>query len=396
MTLKNWLRKSVLACATTSLLASGYSAAQTPAKTPAIALIDSADAPQWQAWTRDLGWKILTAPEAGTPDGRVQALDAAVEEAIRQGGVDRRRVYLAGRGPAAAAVFYTISRVPDRWAAAIAIDGTPQQAIDTDRIFAANFTNVPVLWISEGTADRELAARLKGAGLNVEWRSAAGLINTAVFEWLAKHQVDEFPQEIDCETNSPAYARCYWIRITKFDAGERNDVLPSTRLAPTIPPSLDLGGFGYKTTEPGPGVLVSFLPEKYNGPLKMGDRIVALDGRPIADAKAYLEMMARYTEEKPAVVTVQRGKDRNRVETRVVMPRRDASVTARVQGQYLPAEKEIQIVSRTIKEMRVTIPPQWSDGAKLFWNGLVLEKIDGPGCFALTVEKELLHAARCQ
>jgi hypothetical protein len=396
MTLKNWLRRSVPACVTISLLACGYSAAQTPAKTPAIALIDSGDAPQWQAWTKDLGWKILTAPAADTPDARVQALDAAVEEGIRHGGVDPAHVYLAGRGAAAAAIFYTISRVPDRWAAAIAIDGSPQPAIDTDRIFGANFTNVPVLWISAAAADQEFAAKLKGAGLNLEWRAAAGLSGTAVFEWLAKHRLEEFPQEIDCETNSPAYARCYWIQITKFDAAERNDVLPSTRLAPTIAPSLDLGGFGYKPAEPGPGVLVSFLPDKYNGPLKMGDRIVALDGRAIADARAYLAMMARYTEEKPAVVTVQRGKDRNRVETRVVMPRRDASVTARVQAQYLPAEKEIQIVSRTINQMRVTVPPQWADGAKLFWNGLVLEKIDGPGCFVLTVEKELLHAARCQ
>ena len=395
MTLKNSLRRSVLACATTSLLACGYSAAQSPGTAPAIALIDSADAPQWQTWTKDLGWKILTAPAAPTPDGRVQALDAAAEAAIRQGGVDPARVYLAGRGAAAAAIFYTISRVPDRWAAAIAIDGSPQPAIDTDRIFAANFTNVPVLWISPTAADQDFAAKLKGAGLNIEWRSANGLSNTAAFEWLATHRREEFPQEIDCETNSPVYARCYWIHITKFDAAERNDVLPSTRLAPTVAPSLDLGGFGYRPAEPGPGLLVSFLPEKYSGPLKMGDRIVALDGRPIADAKAYMQMMAKYTEEKPAVVTVQRGKDRHRIETRAVLPRRDASVTARVQAQYLPADKEIQIVSRTIQEMRVTIPPQWSDGAKLFWNGLVLEKIDGPGCFVLTVEKELLHAARC-
>jgi hypothetical protein len=393
---KNWLRRSVLACATTNLLACGLAAAQTKAKTPAIALIDAADAPHWQAWAKNIGWKIVTAQAENSPDARVLALDAAVETAVRDGGVDPERVYLAGRGPAAAAVFYTISRVPDRWAAAIAIEGSPQPAIDTDRIFAANFTNVPVLWISATAADQEFAGRLKGAGLNVEWMSAKGLADTAIFDWLAKHRRDEFPQEVDCETNSPTYARCYWIRITRFDASERNDVLGSTRLAPAVVPSLDLGGFGYKVDEPGPGVLITFLPEKYSGPLKMGDRIVALDGRPVADAKAYLQLIAKYTEEKPAVVTVQRGKDRNRVETRVLMPRRDSTVTARVQGQFVPADREIQIVSRTIKEMRVTVPPQWAQDAKLFWNGLALEKIDGPGCFVLTVEKELLHAASCQ
>src|SRR5262249_60085397 len=128
-----------------------------------------------------------------------------------------------------------------------------------------------------------------------------------------------------------------WIQMTKFDPRERNDVLPSTKLQGANPASLNLGGFGYKPEEPGPGVMISTLPEKYSGPLKMGDGIVALDGRPIENARAYQEMMARYTEDKPAVATIQRGKERIRLETRVVLPRRDASVTARVEAQYLAA-----------------------------------------------------------
>ena len=95
-------------------------------------------------------------------------------------------------------------------------------------------------------------------------------------------------------------------------------------------------------------------------------------------------------------LTVLRGKDRVRVETFVVMPKHDTSVTARVQAQYLAAEREVQIVSRTVKEMKVTIPPHWAEDSRLFWNGLALEKIESAGCFVLTVEKELLHAARCR
>ncbi|HEY2019138.1 MAG TPA: hypothetical protein VGH38_36780, partial [Bryobacteraceae bacterium] len=139
---------------------------------------------------------------------------------------------------------------------------------------------------------------------------------------------------------------------------------------------------------------VAFLPEKYSGPLKMGDRIVALDGRPVENARQYVEFMAKTVEDKPVVATVQRGKDRVRVETRIVLPRRDLIVTARVEAQYLPDDKEIQIVSRTIQEMRVTIPPEWTGDTKLFWNGLALDKIESP-CLVLTVEKELLHAAKC-
>jgi predicted esterase len=371
----------------------GLAAAQAP-PAAALAVVDQEDALQWQAWAKESGWRVITAAPAANPDARVQALAAAVDEAVKAG-LDPSRIYLVGRGAGTAGVFYTISRVPDRWAAALAIDGSPQPAIDTDRIYTANFANVPVLWASGGAGDEALAGKLKEAGMKLEWRTSNGLTSKTAFEWLARHKRDAFPGEIDCETNSPIFARCYWIQMMKFDPRERNDVLPSTKLQGANGASLNLGGFGYKPDEPGPGVLVSVLPEKYSGPLKMGDRIVALDGRPIENARAYLEMMSRYTEDKPAVATVQRGKDRIRLETRVVLPRRDATVTARVEAQFLPADREIQIVSRTVTEMRVTVPPQWAQDSRLLWNGLTLEKVEGPGCFVLTVEKELLHAAKC-
>jgi predicted esterase len=404
---RNWSRKSVLVCGVISLLARGVAAAQAapaaqatpaaPAKSPAIVLVDGADAAQWQTWTRDLGWQVIVpAAEAANanPDARVQALTSVVEAAIRNAGVDAERVYLAGRGSAAAVVFYAISRVPDLWAAGIALGGSPKAAIDTNRLFSANFTNVPVLWIGE-SGDQALAEKLKSAGLNLEWRLAKGVTNGDVFQWLAGHQRDQFPAAIDCETNSPAFARCYWIRMAKFDPSERNDVLPSTRLAGGSGAALDLGAFGYSATDAGPGVLVSHLPEKYSGPLKMGDRIVALDGKPIQDARQFAETMEQMVEEKAVVALVQRGKERIRVETRIVLPPRDSAVTARVQAQYSPAEKEIQIISRTVTEMRVTVPPAWTP-AKLYWNGLSLEDLKTPGCYALTVEKELLHAAPCE
>ncbi len=365
------------------------------AKAPGIALIDPADAPQWQSWVKDHGWQVLTAPASSNAiDPRVQALAAAVQDAIQKGTVDPAHIYLAGRGEATAAVFYAISRVPDLWAAAITVNGSPQPAVDSDRLFTANFTLVPVLWVSAGPDDQALAAKLKTQGLNIEWRAAGGTTNGAIFDWLSKHRRDEFPNEIDCETNSPTFASCYWIQMAKFDANERNDVLPSTRLKAGASAALDLGGFGYKPGDPGPGLLVSYLPEKYGGELKLGDRIIAIDGRPIEDGRQYAELMSKATEGH-AVAMVQRGKEKIRMETRIVLPHRDQVITARVEAQYLPEDKEIQIVSRTIQEMRVTIPPEWASDSKLFWNGLALEKIEAPGCLLLTVEKELLHAVKC-
>src|ERR1035437_11048102 len=109
---RSWSRKSVLACGIISLLARRPAAARpTPAKSPAIALVDGEDAAQWRTWTKDLGWQVI-APAADAAnanvDARVQALVPAVEAAIRDSGVDPARVYLAGRGSAAAVVFYAI------------------------------------------------------------------------------------------------------------------------------------------------------------------------------------------------------------------------------------------------------------------------------------------------
>ena len=393
--MKNWSNGFARACATISLLLCPLAAQQS--KAPAVALMDAADAVQWRNWTGELGWRVIVpqgAPGANI-DARVQALVAAVQAAIQDGSVDPARVYIAGRGDAGAAVFYAISRVPDLWAAGAALGGSPKPALDTTRVFAANFTNVPVMWLS-GSDAKPLVDKLTAAKLNLDWQPVSGGANAAgVIQWLAQHKRDPFPMSIDCETNSPAFASCYWIQMTKFDPSERNDVLESTRVAGGSGAALDLGAFGFKTDEPGPGVLVSSLPKDYSGPLKMNDRLVALDGKPIADPRQYADWLDKITDEKPVTVTVQRGKDRIRVETRVVLPRREGGVSARVEAQYLPADKEIQIVSRTVTEMRITVPPHWVP-ATLLWNGLTLENLKEPGCWMLSMQKEILHAEKCK
>src|SRR4051794_12812554 len=104
---KNWSSASGAVCAISNLLLCGAAMAQMPA----IALVDGADAAQWQTWAKEGGWRVFAGPPAATADARVLALAAAVRDAIKDG-VDPARVYLAGRGAATAAVFYTISRVP--------------------------------------------------------------------------------------------------------------------------------------------------------------------------------------------------------------------------------------------------------------------------------------------
>jgi len=390
--LKNWLGKFAVVCATISLLARNPAVAAAPA----VALVDGADVAQWQTWCKEVGWQALAPSVAATAtiDARLEALASTLRDAVQKGSVDPARIYLAGRGDATAGVFFAIARMPDLWAAAVALAGSPQPAIDSDRFFTANFTNVPVLWITSAASDQPLAGKLQAAGLPLEWRLREQVQMTSVFDWLSQHTREEYPRTIDCETNSPSFASCYWIRMTKFDPAERNDVLPSSRMQPALSPSLDLGGFGYKIDDPGPGLPVTFLPEKYTGPLKMGDRIIELDGRELANPRQYRELMAQMKEDRQVAVMIERGKQRLRLETSVVMPRRLPVVSARVQAKYAPEEKEIQIVSRTVTEMRVTIPAQWVPSA-LNWNGVELDKLEAPGCRLLSIAKAIESAKPC-
>ena len=223
--MKSWSKRFAAVCATSLLVC--LAAAQSPK--PAVALVDPADATQWRKWTQEVGWQLigLTVTE-GTPMpmSARKTLPPLFNPAIKDATADAAHTYLAGRTEAAAAVFYTISRVPDLWAAGLALGGSPKPALDTGRVFAANFTNTPVLWISDGAGDAELAAQLKSAGLNLERHIARNLTIAQVFAALLQHTRAEFPNDADCETNSPKFARCYWMEPTKFDAAERNEVLP--------------------------------------------------------------------------------------------------------------------------------------------------------------------------
>ena len=130
---------------------------------------------------------------------------------------------------------------------------------------------------------------------------------------------------------------------------------------------------------------VTWLPDGYNGKLQIGDRIVSVGGKEIGRASDYVQLMSGVKEEKPVAVMVLRGKQRIRIETEIRVPRRDEIFTARVQGEFLPAEHEIQIITRGISELRVTVPEQFVP-ARITWNGLDAAKAEKPGAWALRFE----------
>src|SRR5262249_52616346 len=163
-----------------------------------------------------------------------------------------------------------------------------------------------------------------------EWRKETSATSDLLFGWLGKHVRDEHPIKVDCETGTANFGNCYWVEMIAFDPGERNDVLNSTRLKAGSGAQLAAGPFGFVASQPGPGVLVAQLPKDYQGPLKVNDRIVAIGGKALLDAEAYVQLMDQTVEEKPVVIMVQRGQNRIRLETSIVLPKREEMMTARV------------------------------------------------------------------
>jgi hypothetical protein len=158
---------------------------------------------------------------------------------------------------------------------------------------------------------------------------------------------------------------------------------------------LSIGPFGYNPAEPGPGVLVASLPDKYAGPLKVNDRLMELGGKELKNGADFAQILYQTFEEKPVVAMVQRGKEHIRLETQIVIGPRGEPVTARVRAQYLPELQEVEVVSRAITQMKVTLPESWLP-AKLNWNGTEVANATAAGCWLLDEQKELLTAKRCQ
>jgi hypothetical protein len=348
---------------------------------------------QWRPLAAARHWNCAMPFIAGVSDQAVQATEAALADAKKRlPAVDEARVYLVGPGTSAGEVFYILSRVPDLWAAGLAIQGSPGQAINSYHLFGANTLEAPLLWIASAAEIEMYRPKLSAVEFNLETRTEASA--QQAFEWLEKHRHPLFPSTIDCETGNPAFARCYWIEMTKFDPAKRNDVLKSTRVKPGSGASLAAGPFGFDPLAEGPGALVGWLPPQYKGPLKLNDRIVSVAGKELHDGREYAQYMDEIKEEKPLAVIVQRGKDRVRMETKIVLPKRDEIVTARVQGRYSPDQKELLIISRTVTQARVRIPQDWIP-VSVSWNGLDLAKVESAGCWLLSIENDPGTAVPC-
>jgi hypothetical protein len=354
------------------------------------------DKPQteWERWNQVAAtkkWGLVMPLSTAPGDAGLRLLGQIVTEARKRHSWSKPAMYLVGSGPLSPTVFYIASRAPHLFSAAVAIGGSPKPAMDTDRLFAGNTELVPVAWAvtpEEKAAESAAYQRLITSRYNLKVLESPTIQQT--IDFLAGHPYQPYPPKIDCETGNPVMSRCYWITPTQFDPSLRNDALPSTKIAPDSSASLDFGGFGFQPNNPGPGVLVEWLPPDYKGPLQLKDRITHLSGKAVADPKHYAELMSQVTEEKPVAVTIERGtgkaKERIRLVTRYQLRKREEVITARVQAFYNASAKEVAIASRTVAELRLTVPPQWVP-VTVNWNGVPVATVENPGCYLLSLKE---------
>ena len=336
---------------------------------------------QWASIAADLHWK-LSIP---TGDLNPLALQKAVDEAKRKGGVDENRVYLLGIGEAAPAVFYAVSRIPHLWAAAVAVNGNLRALIQSNHVFAANSRNVPLLWLLNPDEEKVAAwslARLKEAGFRCEVRSGAKLTLKEPLDWFNGKRRDPAPKLVEYETGTLPFTRCYWLEISKVDPAQKNDVLQTTRVKPGSGASLAAGSFGYNPNAPGPGLVIGWLPKDYNGPLKLDDRILSVGGKAISDAADYERLLESMNEERAIALSVQRGKERIRIETRVVIARRDENWTAQIRGEFSPESHDLFVITRGVGEVKLDLPGEFVP-AKVNWNGNPMGELEIAGCYML-------------
>jgi predicted esterase len=344
---------------------------------------------QWEPAVLAEGWHLVLPWNEGKfsfhSDEGVRTLQAIVADYCRSHSVNPQRIYLVGFGDGAPGVFTAISRLPGLWAAAVAIGGDANLAIESNRLFAGNAVGIPLLWIyeeSRASVLRPAIHRLQEANFPAQFEAASEFRAEHAIQWLSRHHAPALPSTVDYETGTLSFDSNRWVRIRELDFRLRNDVLASTRVDPGNGAFLRLGGFGYDPEGKGPGVPVKWLPENYRGPLQLDDTIVSIAGTMVENAAHYAEIMAQQRESRDVGIILLRNGKRTRIETRIVIPQRDEIETARILAEYLPESKEILVVSRGVRKAELRIPSSWAP-VKVNWNGSDIAAGVGAGCLLL-------------
>jgi hypothetical protein len=296
-------------------------------------------------WPVPAEWMKLVPQVDALTDIGVKVVELMLADAAKRTNVNWNRVYLLGE---AQFVTFAVSRIPDICAAAASVGGDAKLAIATNKIYTANSQLVPKL---DAKSEKE------------------------AIDFVGKQETMPMQPKVDCETGNQAFTRCYYLQITKFDPRMINQALGTTRVNPGPLVRLAIGQFGYT-----PDIEVT----KAMGPLKTGDRIIAFNGKEVNDHNEYERLLARMNEDQAVTLTVQRGKQRQRIETSAKVAQRDEPLSGRIRGEYSVESKELLVISRAVAEFAIQLPRPWS-GATINWNGVEVSKNTAAGCWLVSI-----------
>ena len=295
-------------------------------------------------WPVPADWMKLVPQVDGLSDIGIKATELMLADAAKRTNVNVNRVYLLGE---AQFVTFAVSRIPDIWAAAASVGGDAKLAFATNKIYTANSQLVPKL---EAASEKE------------------------AIDFVAKQESMPMPPKVDCETGNQGFTRCYFLQITKFDMRMMNQALGTTRVSSGPLVYLAIGQVAYS-----PDMEVT-APV---GSLKAGDRIVGFNGKEVNDHNEYERLLAKMNDGQPVTLTVQRGKQRQRIETSAKVAKNEEPLSARIQAEYSVESKELLIISRAVAEFVVQLPRPWS-GATINWNGVEVSKNTAAGCWLVS------------
>ena len=296
-------------------------------------------------WPVPVEWMKLVPQVDALSDIGVKVTELMLADAAKRTNVNWNRLYLLGE---AQFVTFAVSRIPDIWAAAASVGGDAKFAFATNKIYTANSQLVPKL---EAKSEKD------------------------AIDFVAKQETTPMPPKVDCETGNQAFTRCYFLQIVKFDMRMMNQALGTTRVNSGPQVYLAIGQFAYSSD------MEVTTPM---GPLRVGDRIVAFNGKDVNDHNEYERLLAKMNEERSVTLTVQRGKQRQRIETSAKVAKREEPLSARIQAEYSVESKELLIISRAVAEFVVQLPRPWS-GATINWNGVEVSKNTAAGCWVVAM-----------
>lgn len=288
---------------------------------------------------------------------QVDNIVALVDRVKRQYNVDESRIYLTGTSDGGTGTYFLAMREPTLWSSYLPLIGhlgvlaNPATGADGD-LYASNLVNKP-FFIVNGIRDPQYpAARiapylemLRTAGVSVVFRpQASGGHDTswwpserALYEqFVHDHPRLPHPPLLSWETErTDRYQRIHWLVIDELGPRPGDMPLADTN-AVTERADPDFGLRGDSRRERGTRVVeVLAGSDAAAMGLMAGDRILEIDGRPIADITAILDAFAQNTG--PMItMAVERGRERLRLQgrfpplppagtARPVFPRRHSS-----------------------------------------------------------------------